>query len=386
MKRDHFSDVKRITTPDMSPSVSPRFFSTKEVSRHNSKDSCWVLLGTRVYDVTGFLRMHPGGESLILRRSGTDISQQMDGPPHRHSENARRWLEQYYIGELDRDDESDDTQAPRQRRKGKDVTEEDDGTGISKCSKVDLETDLVDWRKPLAWQVGHLGEKYDAWVHQPVDRPIRLFESEFLEARTKTSWYMVPLVWMPLVFYLSHYCWTLLSQERTRLHLTSNYSVLVSKYSFPVIFMLGMFLWSFIEYCIHRFVFHMRPPAHNYYLITLHFLLHGQHHKSPFDGSRLVFPPGLASVVVGTFYLTLRALFCEGLAVSLFVGGLCGYVVYDMIHYYLHYGSPQKDSYLYGLKAYHVKHHFEHQRAGFGITTTFWDHPFNTVIPSEEAF
>lgn len=48
--------------------------------------------------------------------------------------------------------------------------------------------DLVDWRKPLAWQVGHLGEKYDAWVHQPVDRPIRLFGNPVLEASTKTSW------------------------------------------------------------------------------------------------------------------------------------------------------------------------------------------------------
>lgn len=48
--------------------------------------------------------------------------------------------------------------------------------------------DLVDWRKPLAWQVGHLGEKYDAWVHQPVDRPIRLFGNPLLEAGTKTSW------------------------------------------------------------------------------------------------------------------------------------------------------------------------------------------------------
>lgn len=40
-----------------------------------------------------------------------------------------------------------------------------------------------------------------------------------------------------------------------------------------------MFLWSLLEYLIHRFVFHMKPPASNYYLITLHFLLHGQHHK-----------------------------------------------------------------------------------------------------------
>lgn len=48
--------------------------------------------------------------------------------------------------------------------------------------------DLVDWRKPLAWQVGNLGEKYETWVHQPVNRPIRLFGNEFMEASTKTSW------------------------------------------------------------------------------------------------------------------------------------------------------------------------------------------------------
>lgn len=46
----------------------------------------------------------------------------------------------------------------------------------------------MDWRKPLAWQVGHLGEKYEAWVHQPVDRPIRLFGNPLMEAGTKTSW------------------------------------------------------------------------------------------------------------------------------------------------------------------------------------------------------
>ncbi|KAK2838465.1 hypothetical protein Q7C36_013279 [Tachysurus vachellii] len=369
----------------MSPSVTTRYLSEEEVARHCTKESCWVLVGTRVYDVSSFLRMHPGGEALILRRSGSDISGQLDGPPHRHSENALRWLEQYYIGELDRDSAEVHTQTLRQRGKkseAQDGTEEEE-SAINKCSKVDDETDLVDWRKPLAWQVGYLGEKYDAWVHQPVDRPIRLFESDFFEANTKTPWYMVPAVWMPLVIYLSWYGYSLLAQESTRLFITSEYAVLINKYWFPFLFLLGMFLWSFVEYCIHRFLFHMRPPAHNYYLITLHFLLHGQHHKSPFDGSRLVFPPGIASVVIGAFYLLLNQLLPEGLSTSLFVGGLCGYVIYDMIHYYLHYGSPRKGSYLYGLKAYHVKHHFEHQRAGFGITTTFWDYPFNTVIPKQ---
>ncbi|KAF0021322.1 hypothetical protein F2P81_026425 [Scophthalmus maximus] len=85
----------------MSPPASPRVFTEREVARHRTKDSCWVLLGRRVYDVTAFLRMHPGGEALILRRSGRDVRAEMEGPPHRHSENARRWMEQYYIGELD---------------------------------------------------------------------------------------------------------------------------------------------------------------------------------------------------------------------------------------------------------------------------------------------
>lgn len=86
--------------------------------------------------------------------------------------------------------------------------------------------------------------------------------------------------------------------------------------------------------------------------------------QSPFDGSRLVFPPGLASLVVGSFYTILCNVLPDILGVCVFVGGLCGYVVYDMIHYYLHYGSPKRGSYMYSLKAYHVKHHFEHQRAG----------------------
>lgn len=99
-----------MSTVSMSPSTSPLFFTEREVARHSTKDSCWVLLGTRVYDVTSFLLMHPGGEALILGLSGKDVIREMDGPPHRHSENARLWMEQYYIGELDRDSGPDEAQ------------------------------------------------------------------------------------------------------------------------------------------------------------------------------------------------------------------------------------------------------------------------------------
>ncbi|NWY37811.1 FA2H hydroxylase, partial [Sylvia atricapilla] len=350
--------------------AGPRSFSAAEVRALCAQGACLVSCHRRLYDLSGFVRLHPGGEQLLRRRAGTDVSAALDGPPHRHSANARRWLEQYYVGEIEPGEE----QVPHRDR-----------TGTGHYNHCLLPQDLVDWQKPLLWQVGYLGEKYDEWVHQPVDRPIRLFHSDFFEFLSKTAWYVVFMVWTPVVLYLSWVSYTSLAQGNTRLFssFTTEYSIPVHKYYFPFIFLLGMILWSLLEYLIHRFVFHMKPPASNYYLITLHFLLHGQHHKSPFDSSRLVFPPVPASLVIGFFYGVLRLLLPEVLGLSVFVGGLCGYVIYDMMHYYLHYGSPKKGTYLYGLKAYHVKHHFEHQRSGFGISTRFWDYPFRTLIPEE---
>uniref|UniRef100_A0A8B9TRI0 Fatty acid 2-hydroxylase n=1 Tax=Anas platyrhynchos TaxID=8839 RepID=A0A8B9TRI0_ANAPL len=358
----------------------PRSFSAAEVRARCAQGSCVVRCRRRLYDLSAFVRLHPGGEQLLRRRAGTDVSAALDGPPHRHSANARRWLEQYYLGELRFPQGAAGLLA---RRKGAACT----NPAMPGAAAPAASPDLVDWRKPLLWQVGYLGEKYDEWVHQPVDRPIRLFHSDFLESLSKTAWYVVFLVWTPVVLYLSWVSYTALAQGNTRLF--SSFTTVLhprAQILLPFIFLLGMFLWSLLEYLIHRFVFHMKPPASNYYLITLHFLLHGQHHKSPFDSSRLVFPPVPASLVIGFFYGVLQLLLPEVLGLSVFVGGLCGYVVYDMMHYYLHYGSPKKGTYLYGLKAYHVKHHFEHQKSGFGISTRFWDRPFRTLIPEEETF
>lgn len=41
-----------------------------------------------------------------------------------------------------------------------------------------------------------------------------------------------------------------------------------------------------------------------------------------------------------------------------------GYVTYDLIHFYLHYGCPREGSYLYTMKRYHNQHHFAHHESG----------------------
>lgn len=41
-----------------------------EVAKHDSADSCWVIVEGYVYDVTDFLQDHPGGPQSILRLAG----------------------------------------------------------------------------------------------------------------------------------------------------------------------------------------------------------------------------------------------------------------------------------------------------------------------------
>ncbi|PSN61780.1 mitochondrial cytochrome-like protein b2 [Corynespora cassiicola Philippines] len=45
-----------------------------EVAKHNSKQSCWIVLDSKVYDVTSFLGKHPGGAATILKQAGSDAT------------------------------------------------------------------------------------------------------------------------------------------------------------------------------------------------------------------------------------------------------------------------------------------------------------------------
>ncbi|EOD43051.1 putative mitochondrial cytochrome b2 protein [Neofusicoccum parvum UCRNP2] len=55
-----------------------KVFSHDEVSKHNTSESCWVVLYGHVYDVTSFLNEHPGGSKIILQLAGTDATEEYD--------------------------------------------------------------------------------------------------------------------------------------------------------------------------------------------------------------------------------------------------------------------------------------------------------------------
>ncbi len=48
------------------------------MAKHNTAESCWVILYGSVWDVTSFLPSHPGGSKIILQLAGTDATEEYD--------------------------------------------------------------------------------------------------------------------------------------------------------------------------------------------------------------------------------------------------------------------------------------------------------------------
>ena len=140
-----------------------------------------------------------------------------------------------------------------------------------------LQDDDIDWSKaePLFGQVGKLGPKYVEWVHSPVNCPLRFFKSDLLESLSKSPWWLVPLTWILVVLYICYLALTGPPSWITLLRSTPPLSVM----KLLIILPFGVLFWTLLEYCMHRFVFHLDPPPPSHAWITFHFIIHGQHHK-----------------------------------------------------------------------------------------------------------
>ncbi|MCJ1367213.1 fatty acid alpha-hydroxylase [Acarospora aff. strigata] len=377
-----------------------------DVQSRNTAKSCYVTLGTNVYDITSFLDDHPGGGDLILEYGGKDVTAIMeDEISHGHSEAAYEILEEHLVGfvateavmKVATESRRPDAILPlpstadglKKLRLSDAVLDgrskpKYTNTGMSSAADLSIETDLtsdyrtykfLDLNRPLLMQVWNGGFSKTFYLEQ-VHRPRHYKGGEsaplfgnFLEPLSKTPWWVVPLVWLPPVAYGTF---------------IASGGLPVSKAAAYWLF--GLALWTLIEYILHRGLFHVdKYLPDNRVAITLHFLLHGIHHYLPMDKLRLVMPPALFVVLAIPFYRLAYYIFSYDwyAATAVLCGGVFGYICYDLTHYFLHHRTLP--SYYRELKKYHLQHHFADYENGFGVTSRFWDRVFGTELAPPKA-
>jgi len=78
--------------------------TASEVAKHSSANDCWLIINNKVYDVTNFLSIHPGGSGTIIPFCGQEATAAFDSkeknPAVPHSQTADNLLNQYYIGDF----------------------------------------------------------------------------------------------------------------------------------------------------------------------------------------------------------------------------------------------------------------------------------------------
>jgi sterol desaturase/sphingolipid hydroxylase (fatty acid hydroxylase superfamily) len=201
------------------------------------------------------------------------------------------------------------------------------------------------------------------------EEPIRLFKSNFMEFFTHIHPAIVALIWLPIILYF------FISAIIDHVPGTSWAYI-------PLGFVAGLLVWTFMEYSLHRFLFHFKPKSPLQERIS--FLFHGVHHAQPQCKTRLVMPPAVSIPMglafYGLFYLVLNVLLGKPLWVApVFSAALLGYLTYDLTHYATHH-FRMRSGYLKFLKRYHMAHHFRDWNAGFGVTSPVWDKVFHTEL------
>jgi sterol desaturase/sphingolipid hydroxylase (fatty acid hydroxylase superfamily) len=189
---------------------------------------------------------------------------------------------------------------------------------------------------------------------------VRMFESDFMEFFSRVH----PVT--PLILYLPVVGYMLYLSLRQR-----QFSVV----TVGVLFLLGILLWTLLEYLIHRYIFHYDPKTR--LGKRLHYVIHGVHHDYPNDGQRLVMPPSISIPLAFLFYGIFLLIFGR-FTPSVFAGLVFGYLCYDMLHYATHHFPMKRGVWLW-LKQYHLRHHYKDDQIGYGISSPLWDYVFRTT-------
>ena len=143
-----------------------------------------------------------------------------------------------------------------------------------------------------------------------------------------------------------------------------------------MLFVVGGLSWTFFEYIMHRWMFHM--VAESSRATRIIYVMHGNHHHYPRDRERLFMPP-VPSLIIASALFGLMYLAMGNNVFAFFPGFMLGYLMYGSMHYAIHAWNPPF-KWMKPLWRNHHLHHYKDDHKGFGVSTTIWDHVFGTMF------
>jgi sterol desaturase/sphingolipid hydroxylase (fatty acid hydroxylase superfamily) len=199
------------------------------------------------------------------------------------------------------------------------------------------------------------------------DETIRLFDNDFLETLSRVHWSVPLWIFIPIISYFFY---------------RSIFIFNLSLESILLYFFIGIIVWTFTEYFLHRFIFHYQPKSE--WGNRLHFLMHGVHHAYPKDSKRLVMPPSVSLPLASLFFILFVNLIGQILVSPFFAGFLTGYLFYDITHYAIHHFNLKSKFWL-AIKNHHARHHYQNPNLGYGVSQPTWDYIFGTTFPNDKS-
>uniref|UniRef100_A0A8C0WKP6 Cytochrome b5 heme-binding domain-containing protein n=1 Tax=Castor canadensis TaxID=51338 RepID=A0A8C0WKP6_CASCN len=61
------------------------YYHLEEVAKRNAAKEIWLVIHGRVYDITCFLKEHPGGEEVLIEQAGADASESFEDVGQRNA-------------------------------------------------------------------------------------------------------------------------------------------------------------------------------------------------------------------------------------------------------------------------------------------------------------
>jgi 4-hydroxysphinganine ceramide fatty acyl 2-hydroxylase len=147
-----------------------------------------------------------------------------------------------------------------------------------------------------------------------------------------------------------------------------------------LVLMGGLFVFTFVEYMMHRHFFHMEPDTT--VKDKLQYSVHGVHHDYPRDKDRLAMPPFISALYTLIFYAVFTFIMGE-YALYFLPGFLLGYAAYLGVHYIVHAYQPPKN-FLKVLWVNHAVHHYKDPDVAFGVSSPLWDYILGTMPKKEK--